>query len=522
MPAAALLFLTAALAAPPGQVLSAPQLVRGDELVYRGEITEASDRVGNRFRKSSELEVRVFVIEVRPGHADCAVMTRVRPRTDPVITSATVAVTGSNTPQAVVSAAVRVDLARVDSRGRVQIVMAPPGPPPLLIRDDTPKTGPPANPLDGPPLVELGMFVPLPAQTVLVGDTWNMAEPDRPPVRWTAEKEAIWNGGRVVHLAGVQQTDTWNQPMASPSGWRRAESVLASPSDGLIVAVHRKIERRDGANVSGWVEIRYELQPPARHVGVRYTDVRRDAEAAIGFAADLAPLLSQVGKCDAREFQTRLLKLDRYLTDNPVPTSFRDGIEAVRRRCAAAARGEASPTTGVIPAAHAVHSDPPTIGKTAPDFAAPRIGEPGTLRLAALQGKPTVVVFFKPGSSTSRPTLLVTEALHKHFSERANVLAVSVSGSPDLAASQRTEMRLSVPVCDGVGVRERYGIDSYPRFFVVDRAGTVIWRFDGFGLETGYLAKEQVDKLLASESAKRTEAPQITPPIQPILPPPKP
>jgi hypothetical protein len=39
-------------------------------------------------------------------------------------------------------------------------------------------------------------------------------------------------------------------------------------------------------------------------------------------------------------------------------------------------------------------------------------------------------------------------------------------------------------------------VDTYPKFFVVDPSGSLAWRFDGYGAETGYLAKVEVEKLL--------------------------
>jgi hypothetical protein len=46
-----------------------------------------------------------------------------------------------------------------------------------------------------------------------------------------------------------------------------------------------------------------------------------------------------------------------------------------------------------------------------------------------------------------------------------------------------------------------YGIDTFPRFVVVDRDGVVRWVFAGVGAETGYLVREQVDALLSPPTA---------------------
>ena len=464
------LLLVAALLAPAAPAVGPPRLSRGLELVYRGEVVEASDRVENRFRKMSDLEIRVLVLEAGPRAADCAVLTRVRPREDPVVAGAAAAVTGRDPGRTPSPPAVSLEFVRVDARGRCHILRPPPGPPPVPLGPDVPTTPAPAVPVDGPPQIELGLFVPLPPAVVNVGDGWDVPDPGRPPVVWAAAGEAVWNGGRCVELTGVQQSDGWDRSAAVPTGWRRTETVLTSPADGFAASVRRRCERRDGADVTGWVEVRYELSPPTRLLGSRYTDARAEADAGYCFAASPGP--------------TTLAKIDRYVADHPTPTAYRDAVDAARRRCLSVARGDA-----VLPAAAVVPVEAVEVGKPAPDFVA--AGRGGNFRLSAHRGKPVVLVFVKPGAETTPGALAVAEALNQRFADRAVVVAVGAAEGS------------SVPVVDGAGVRERYGVDAYPRFVVVDAAGGVAWRFDGFGDETGYLAKQEVERLLSGGSENR-------------------
>jgi hypothetical protein len=120
----------------------------------------------------------------------------------------------------------------------------------------------------------------------------------------------------------------------------------------------------------------------------------------------------------------------------------------------------------------------------------------GQFRLSAVRGQPAVLVFYRPGSKTSAGSLAVAEALHERYGEELSVVALAVSAGADAANRQREAMKLTVPIADGSGPRVAYAVDTYPVFFVVDPAGTLVWRFDGYGGETGYLAKEQVQKLL--------------------------
>ncbi len=491
---AALLLSCAALAAPPdGPALGAPRLARGDELVYHGRVEEAGERVDNRFRKHYELEARVFVLDARPGGTDCAVLTLVRPLPDPAVAGAATVVTGADPARRPLPPAVSLELIRIDTRGRVSLLAPPPGPPPIPLGPSTATRPAPPAPLDTVPAVELGMFVPLPAKPAAVGATWATAEPGRPPVVWTVAGEAVWNGGRCVEVTAAQQTDGWDRPAVAVTGWQRTDTIRAAPADGYASTVRRRVERREGASTVGWVEVEYELQPPQRHVGTRYTDVRREVEAAYGFASELAPLLARANKVDPREFQLKLSKIDRWLEDQPAATGFRPALEAVRRRCEAAARGEATPARTAPPAAKA---DPPRVGRPAPDFVAPLVHSAGQFRLSAVRGKPAVLVFYRPGSKTSAGALAVAEALHRVYAGEVAVAALAVSARPEEANRQREALKLTVPVADGSGCRAAYAVDTYPKFFVVGPSGLLAWRFDGYGGETGYLAKEQVEKLL--------------------------
>lgn len=483
-----------------GPAVAAPRLARGDELVYRGDVTEAGERVGNRFRKVSEVEVRVFVLDAANGSADCAVITKVRPKADPTVAGAVTAVTGAN-PVRLATPAVRVELVRVDARGRAVLLAPKAGPPPVPLGADTPVRAAPPVPLDGPPVLELGMFVPLPVKVVKVGDQWDAAEDGRPPVGWWAVREAVWNGSRCVELHVAQQTDGFDKPEATPTGWRRRESVLASPADGFACRVRRVVERREGKDVVGWTDTTLELQPPQRYVGARFADLRREAEAAYCFAVDLATLQARPKPKAAtpEDYFVRVRRIDRFLDDQPAPTGFRDAIDAVRRRCDAAANGESAPAAAVISASFTTRPDPPELGRPAPDFVAPRVAAlPGSdpFRLAGSKGKPVLLVFFKPEVDLSAATLYLTESLHKRYAGKADVVAVAVGAGPAAAKRQADDIHLTVPVLDGTGVRDRYGIDTFPRFFVVDPAGTLTWQFDGYGNETAGLARREIERLL--------------------------
>ena len=445
------LFLLSAVALAGPIAMPGPRLTRGDELVYRGEVVAAGERVDNRFRKLSDIEIRLFVMDVRGGFTDMAVLTSIRRRSDPHVIQAVATVAGTDAKPTVGLAAVTLELVRVDNRGRAKFIVPDASRPPLLLDTSTPTANTELIPLDGPPSVELGMFVPLPAGQMQVGGRWNAPGGEgRPPITLTVAGETVWNGGRCVELAAVQRTVGWDRPADIPTGWQRTETIRLSPDDGISRTVRRRIEQRHGGHVDRWAEIEYELEPPRRHVGLRYTDVRRDVEAAYSFAAELARISALAGDTMSRDFVSLRARIDSTLADTPAATGFRPAIESVRRQCDAACRGELVPTVAVA------RTEPvrkPKLGQPVADFLAPTIAGDNAIRLASTRGKPTVLVFYTPGDDLTAMTLTVAEALHQRYSGRVAVLPLAVTGDTEAADREREHRRLTVPVYDGTGVR---------------------------------------------------------------------
>jgi len=470
--------------------LSGPRFEKGEEFVYRGEVVETSDRLDTRFTKKYGLDVRVFVLEAGKDGCDCAVMTVLTPKADARITEAMKAASGGG-QSADAAAAVRLDLVRVDSRGQV-VVLQPEAKRPLTLDEKTAKAAPPPIPNDGPTALELGMFLPLPITSVGVGDTWDTAEPNRPPVVWSAARQTvIWNGRRVADVTGLQQTDGYDSPKKARFGWQRTEAIYVSPADGMVSAFTRTLVRREGSEQVGTVKTTLELQPSNRHSEIKYRVTRAEIEAAWAFAAELDQL--RAGRAKPDVLNAHRSEVVRFTEQRPTGTGFRPAIDAVLRRFEA----NAAPPVTVRATAPTV-AEPPAVGKPAPDFTCADVDKPTSrVRLSGVRGKPAVVVFFKPGSETSEETLTVCEALFRKYGGKASVIPLSLGNDLAAASKQKADLKYTVPVFDGSEVREKYAVKSYPQFFVIDGEGTVRWSFDaGIGPEVGSLVKKELEKLL--------------------------
>jgi hypothetical protein len=490
---AAAAFLTTLLLADPvpvadGAAVPPPRLRAGDQLEYSGEVQEASERFGNRFRKRSDLDVRLLVLESGPAHADGILLTRLRPRLDPAVAVPGRLVLAGDATRP--PATTRVDLVRIDGRGRVAL-LTPKGAVGVGSRLDMTRdveAGPPLSlPLDGPPATEGGFVVPLPLKPAAVGTAWDAPDGDRPPVRWTAAADDLWRGGRCVDVRALQQSEGYDAPLEVRHGWRLAGRVLVSPADGTACRVERRVERRVGS-----VEVTYELRPGTRLTGDRFEAQAREAVAAYLAGVERDRLLADRAAPEA--FKSLHLRVERFLADQPAG-DFREALEASRRSAEAAASGRPLAVAAALPPVHRVAA--PKLGAVAPDFVAPCVPDLRQRRLSSFRGKPCLLAFYRPNSKTSAGTLAVVEALHAHTG--GGVVAVAVFESPAVAATQATAVTLTAPLLDGRDLAELYAIDSYPKFFLLDADGLLTWQFDGFGPETGFLARQQFDRLTRTE-----------------------
>lgn len=475
-------------------------LQRGDELTYTGTVEEAVERPGNRFRRSQKLEVRVLVLEVKEAWTEVAVLTLLR-RADDMVAGAVPLVTGAGPDKAAPPAA-RLDLVRVHADGSAHH-LHPAGPPPLALDAKTPARTLPAVPLDSFAPFEFGMFPPRPPRSA-PEKPWSVAssDPNRPAETWQAQGTASVTGERCSVLVMNQQHPNWAKPVGGHSAWHRADAVWVSTLDGTARKVHRVIRHRDGiaTELAAWVEVKYELKSQVPVIGRTFDRYRRDVEAAFAASAEVAPFLTDAARHGPKFFEARLQKLDAHLGGSDDSSPYREAVQAVRRQIDAARRGESvarsSPVAlapvGAVPAPK--RAAWPEVGQVAPDFTA------GKFRLADARGKPAVLVFFKPGGDTTELALAVADALHRRYGTRAAVVPLAVWGAAGAGEKERERRKLAVPVYDGTQAETAYGIESVPRFVVIDGAGRVRWTFAGAGAETGYSVRRELDRLLPPAS----------------------
>ncbi|MBA4065358.1 MAG: hypothetical protein C0501_16930 [Isosphaera sp.] len=469
--------LALALAAPPPPA----GLQKGDEFTFSGTVAEAVDRPTDRFRRAHALELRVLVLDRQENWADAVVLTRLK-RADDAVAGAVGAVTGAG-PAKADPPAVRLDLVRVHADGTAHLL--------------DPTRGLPPVPLDTFPASEFGVFPPRPPRTA-PDDPWAVGgAAGRPSETWQAKGTEFVNAERCRVLVMNQQSADWAKPVGGEVSWHRADAVWVSTQDGTARRVHRVIRRRLGREEvpSAWVEVKYELTDQGRLAGRAFDRARRDADVALAALADADAFAANPARLGARALAARIDRLDAQLAEADPAGPYREVMAAARRALDAARRSEAAPVPVAPPAPPpVVRTGWPEPGQPAPDFAA------GTFRLAEQKGKPVVLVFFRPGGETADPALAIAAAVDKRYAGRVAVVPLVVFGDVAAGEKHRDGLKLTLPVLDGKAGGAAFGVETAPRFALVDGAGVVRWTFAGVGGETGYLLKEAVDRLVAPAS----------------------
>ena len=178
-----------AVAQPPERSdwLLTARLGRAQELVYKGTYDEQSVGGDVEFRRTYWVQGSVLVLDATATDAEVAFLTILRQR----------GARGSRS-ETVTPSSVRLELMRLDSHGRLK-----------------PETGVNLTvPLEGPPTIETGAVMELPARHVAIDTTWDQEEPGRPARTWTVVGTESVKGTPCVKLVGVQKSEDWDPAKA--------------------------------------------------------------------------------------------------------------------------------------------------------------------------------------------------------------------------------------------------------------------------------------------------------------------
>jgi hypothetical protein len=426
----------------------APHLFPGLELVYSGTFSEEALIPGVKFERTYRLDATLFVLEGKPDQWQTAFLTALSLRGPK---------NSANQPTSV-----RLEVGNVDKKGRIK------GKVNLAI------------PLSGPPTVESGAIVEVPAIPVRANNPWFVTEEGRPPWRWEILGTAMCSGISCVKLFGEQLSEDWDRPRADQTAWRRRDTIWLAPQLGVAYRVERVIERRDPArrDPTHRLTVRYELESRIKYPGKFFEDRQNEIEKALKFREEAESLLNQPGP-NPLLIESLQNRISRHLESGPTP--YRLAITYLQARLESARRGELNPaqfseeTPLTMPVAK--------VGERVPDFLCTDLTTKESVRLYRKLGRPLLIVFYNPATETGRQVLDFCQGMSDRYKTHLSILPMAVTDDTALACRQHAERNLPFPILDGRGLHRAFGVDATPRFVVLDKEGILRAACTGWSLE---------------------------------------
>ena len=432
-----------------------PQLTVGQELVYSGTWKEETATELTPSSRAYRLETRVLALEA--------------PRsTIPVVLFTVLKTIDRHSTSGGQISSVRLEKASIGPRGEMTVA------PSVHL----------SVPLDGPPTLELGAFVELPAGHLTLDQSWFASERGQPDRLWRVVGVDMANGTSCVKLVGEQKSADWDQPRVDHVAWRRRDTVWLSPRTGFANRVERVIEVREPgrSEPSRRQELRCELETGTAYSGQFLEDRRQEITLALSASEKATPLLPAQARNGAQ--LDAVLRQIAYHVGHQPPTPYREAVLEVRRRIEAAKRGEVPiALPGETPAEIATNTGVATIGAQAPDFVVPDIRANRATNLKPWLGKPILLVFFQPDSITLDPLLRFAQSLADANADKLAVIGMAMTDDAEQVKRLAHTLQLTMPLLNGSGLRQSYVREGTPTMVLIDGTGVVRGSFLGWGNE---------------------------------------
>jgi hypothetical protein len=152
----------------------------------------------------------------------------------------------------------------------------------------------------------------------------------------------------------------------------------------------------------------------------------------------------------------------------------------LQRRLEAAKRGEAAPAVALAEPESALAA----VGKPAPDFITTDFTSSEAGRLRRWKGKPLLMIFYAPSSPLAETVLRLGEEVSITSKGEVGALGMAMAQDGDVVRKQRTNLKLTLPVYNGRGLRQSYAVEATPKIIVIDADGVLRGSWVGWGEET--------------------------------------
>jgi hypothetical protein len=222
----------------------------------------------------------------------------------------------------------------------------------------------------------------------------------------------------------------------------------------------------------------YELETRSEYPRQVYDDIRREVLPTRDFAEAAAPLLTNPGKY-ADQIDALLGRIKYHTDHHTVALSvYREPLVHLQRRLEAARRGEVAPLEPEAPSAVAA------IGKPVPDFLTTDYTSSQSGRLRRWKGKPLLMIFYSPASPLAENVLRLGEEVSLSSRGEVGVVGLAMSADGNAVRKQRAELKVTMPLYDGRGLRQVFAVEATPKLMVIDADGLLRGAWVGWGEET--------------------------------------
>ena len=427
------------------------------ELLYRGLFTEEARSSRVQFQRSYRVESRCLVLETEKNSSLLACLTILKQRNNPALLP-----TITSEPPAT---SVRLETFRCDSKGIIQ-----PG-------HNLGKIS-----LEGPSTIEYGYLLELPKTKLVENDTWETNEDGRPVCIWTVLGTEMVQGVKCIKLIGTQQTEDWGKTRADRQAWKRTDAVWLHPQLGVAQKLERTIEIKEPAHnePSQKSTLRVELETSLVYPGQLFQDRKKEIQLATNYRESANAYIQEIGKYIT---QTKaLIRQVKTQSEIMSQTPYRDAITQTTKRLENILKGDSSES--VIMPVSATSLQTAKLGYKAPDFIAQNMLKQESVRLARLEGKSILLVFYNPKSPLSTEILDFARTMQTNHGDSVTVLGMSVIDDNEIVKKQAEASKLNFAVLNGSGLRSSYGLESTPKILLLDAKGIVRLNCLGWGQET--------------------------------------
>ena len=122
------------------------------------------------------------------------------------------------------------------------------------------------------------------------------------------------------------------------------------------------------------------------------------------------------------------------------------------------------------------------VGSPAPEFELPKVGG-GTLKLASLKGKVVLVDFWGTWCEPCKKSFPKYQELYVKYKDKMEILAIAEEDANEgLDAFGKSHGNVQFPLLwdEGKGVAGKYGVNTMPTAYLIDREGVVRFVHEAF------------------------------------------